>query len=199
LAIITMTVGNVTAISQNSVKRLLAYSSIAQAGYILMGVAAANHMGVKGVLVYLATYLFTNAGAFFCVMAAANTTGSDNLDSFAGLSRRAPMLAGALTVFLLSLAGIPPLAGFVGKYFVFAAAIQGGYLVLAAAAAVNSAIAAFYYFRIVRAMYLTAPATEEPFCPGLAFKVLIGITLAGTLVLGIFPSPLITLVENCFH
>ena len=196
LSMLTMTIGNVIAISQTNIKRLLGYSSIAQAGYILMGLAASNEMGRAGILIYLAAYAFTNLGAFLCVIAASNSLGSDEIDSYAGLSERSPFLAASLVIFLLSLAGIPPLAGFVGKYYVFSSAIQGRLFTLAVVAALNSAVAAFYYFKVVRLMYLTAPANREPLPYSIPLIVVLLVTLAGTLALGIFPSPLIAFVER---
>lgn len=196
LSMLTMTVGNVVAVSQTNVKRLLGYSSIAQAGYILMGVAVSNQLGLTGVLLYLAIYIFTNLGAFICVIAASNSLGSDEIESYAGLSQRSPFLAFALTLFLLSLAGIPPLAGFIAKYFVFASAIQGGFLALAVVAALNSAVAAFYYFKLVRAMYLVPAQNKEPLAQSIPLILALVITLAGIIVLGVYPSPFIQFVER---
>ena len=126
----------------------------------------------------------------------AHHLGSDDLEAYAGLSERSPFLAASLTLFLLSLAGIPPLAGFVGKYYVFSSAIQSRFFTLAVVAALNSAVAAFYYFKVVRLMYLTPPKNRESlvYSPPL-FWVLI-LTLAGTLVIGIFPSPFIEFVQR---
>ena len=196
LSMLTMTLGNVIAISQTNIKRLLGYSSIAQAGYILMGLAVSNQIGTTGVLVYLLAYLFTNLGAFLCVIAVSNHFGTDEIDSFAGLSEKSPFLAFCMTVFMLSLGGLPPLAGFVGKYFVFASAIQGRFFTLAVVAAVNSAVAAFYYFRVVKQMYLAPAATPEPLSHSLALRVLLILTLAGTLLIGLYPAPWIEFVQR---
>jgi proton-translocating NADH-quinone oxidoreductase chain N len=196
LSMLTMTIGNVVAISQTNIKRLLGYSSIAQAGYILMGLAVSNEFGIIGVLIYLIAYAFTNLGAFLCVIAASNHFGTDEIEAYAGLGERSPFLAFALTLFLLSLAGIPPLVGFVGKLFVFASAIQGRFFTLAVVAALNSAVAAFYYFKIVRQMYLVPALSKEALAPPLVLLLALVITLAGILALGIFPPPLITFVEQ---
>ena len=196
LSIVTMTLGNVIAIAQNNVKRLLAYSSIAQAGYILMGLAAFNSIGLEGILIYLAAYAFTNLGAFTAVIMVTNITGSDDLASFTGLGRRAPFVAASLTVFLLSLAGIPPLAGFVAKFFVFSSAIQANLNWLAIAAAVNSAVAAFYYFRIVRLMYLVPCEDTAPVRQPAPLMLALVLMLAGTILLGLMPSPLINLARS---
>jgi proton-translocating NADH-quinone oxidoreductase chain N len=160
-SIITMTMGNLAALRQQNVKRMLAYSSVAQAGYVLMGLVAvaagaqSGMNGINGVLIYLFAYLFTNVGAFLVVMAVEETTGSTHINAFNGLIRRAPWLAVMFVIFLLSLTGIPLTGGFLGKFYVFGAAIQHQYFWLAAAGMVNAAIAAFYYLNIVRAMFFS--------------------------------------------
>ncbi|MBI2167817.1 MAG: NADH-quinone oxidoreductase subunit N [Candidatus Omnitrophica bacterium] len=196
LSILTMTLGNVVAISQTNIKRLLGYSSIAQAGYILMGLAVSNEIGIRGVLVYLIAYAFTNLGAFLCVILVSNHCGTDEIDSYAGLSEKSPFLAFALTVFLLSLAGIPPLAGFIGKFYVFSSAIQGQFITLAVAAALNSAVAAFYYFKVVRLMYLAPAPSREPVAHPAFLLIPLWIALIGTVVMGVFPNLFIQFVER---
>jgi proton-translocating NADH-quinone oxidoreductase chain N len=198
VSVITMTLGNLTALRQTNVKRLLAYSSIAQAGYILIGVAAVVaapdqvFTGYNGVLFYLFAYLFTNLGAFAVVIAIENTTGSSELADYAGLVRRAPWLAAMLFFFLISLAGIPPTGGFLGKFFVFGAAIEQQMWVLVAIAAVNSVIAAFYYLNVVRYMFFMPSPNESH---EIATDAPLGgaILLAGvvTLLLGLIPGPVI--------
>ncbi|PIQ85501.1 MAG: NADH-quinone oxidoreductase subunit N [Candidatus Omnitrophica bacterium CG11_big_fil_rev_8_21_14_0_20_45_26] len=198
LSMLTMTIGNVFAVSQNNVKRILAYSSVAQAGYILMGLAASSEVGVYAVFIYLITYLFTNLGAFLVVGIVEQSEGSNLLEAYQGLSKRNPFLAMTLTIFLLSLAGIPPLAGFIAKWFVFASAIHIGFISLAVVAAVNSAIAGFYYFKIVKAMYLSPGDKESPIRKNhLAFTAVL-IALAGTILIGILPSPVIVFVQHAF-
>jgi proton-translocating NADH-quinone oxidoreductase chain N len=196
LSVITMTLGNVIAIAQDNIKRLLAYSSIAQAGYILMGIAVFTDTGLQAVLLYLAAYAFTNLGAFAVVLAVTQDSGSDQLSSFAGLGKRSPMLAASMTIFLLSLAGIPPLAGFMGKFMVFAGTIQKGYIVLAVAAAINSAIAAFYYFKVVRQMYLVPAENEKPLAQPLSLSFALYLMLAGTIALGLVPMPLLSVLHS---
>jgi proton-translocating NADH-quinone oxidoreductase chain N len=199
---LTMTVGNLTALRQTNVKRLLAYSSIAQAGYMLIGVAAvifhsgtpqqATFNGVNGVLIYLFAYLFTNVGAFAVVTAVETATGQVELKDYAGLIRRSPWLAGLLTIFLLSLAGIPPTGGFLGKFFVFGAAVQQQMWGLLAIAAVNSVVAAFYYLNVVRYMFLaSAEEGAQPIQTAWPLRVSLGITAVLTLLLGLMPGPLI--------
>lgn len=198
VSVLTMTLGNLTALRQTNVKRLLAYSSIAQAGYILIGVAAVladprrAFTGLNGVLIYLFAYLFTNVGAFAVVIAIEAATGKVELKDYAGLVRRAPWLAGLLTIFLLSLTGIPPTGGFIGKFFVFGAAVQSQMWVLVAIAAVNSVIAAFYYLNIVRLMFFV-PAEEDarPVRVARPLQAALAVTALLTLLLGIFPGPLI--------
>mgnify|MGYP000930773556 CR=1 FL=1 len=195
LSILTMTLGNLTAISQTNIKRLLAYSSIAQAGYFLMGLAAFNATGTGGILVYLLAYAFTNLGAFTIVIAASNQFGSDEMSSYAGLAKRSPFLAASLTLFLLSLAGIPPLAGFFGKFLVFAGVIEKKFILLAVIAAVNSAVAAYYYFKVIRLMYLEKPVDDSALDTAWALKVTLAITLAGTILIGIFPAPFLRFAQ----
>ncbi|MDI6782680.1 MAG: NADH-quinone oxidoreductase subunit N, partial [bacterium] len=157
LAVLTMSIGNIIAVMQENIKRLLAYSSIAQAGYILVGLAVATRLGQESVLIYLFVYFLMNLGAFTVVIFISNALDSDMLSAYQGLGQRAPFLAVSLALFLLSLTGIPPLAGFIGKFYVFSAAVQAKMFWLAVAIAVNSIVAAFYYFRIIRLMYLEDP------------------------------------------
>ncbi len=154
ISAVTMTLGNLTAIVQNNLKRLLAYSSIAHAGYLLMGLSAANAAGVRSILVYLVVYVLMNVGAFLVIIAVARVTGSEDIDSLRGLGSKAPIAALSLTVFLFSLTGIPPFAGFIGKYLIFAAVVQRGgfwYVLLAVIGVLNSAVSLFYYARIIKA------------------------------------------------
>ncbi len=196
ISILTMTIGNVVAVSQGNVKRLLAYSSIAQAGYMLMGLATANQIGIQAILIYIVAYIFTNLGAFLTVAIVEQSENSSRIEAFYGLGERSPGLALMLTIFLLSLAGIPPLAGFVGKWFVFASAIQKGFISLAVAAALNSAVAGYYYFRIVKAMYLTPSEKSSPVTRSNFALISIAVALAGTLVIGLNPTPFISFVQS---
>jgi NADH-quinone oxidoreductase subunit N len=196
LAVLTMTLGNVLAISQSDIKRLLAYSSIAQAGYILVGIAVATPLGLEAILVYVIAYIFTNLGAFFTVIAIERSAGTNNISAYHGLSNRNPFLALALLVFLLSLAGIPPLAGFVGKVYIFAAAVEANAVGLAVAIAINSAIAAFYYFKVVKAMYLVPAESNEPVHNPIPIRLAVGAALVGILVIGLYPPSLIRLAEQ---
>ncbi len=198
VAVLTMTIGNLAALRQTNIKRMLAYSSIAQAGYILIGVAAVlaapdqTFTGYNGVLFYLFAYLFTNVGAFAVVTAIETVTGSAELESYAGLVRRAPWLAVLLFLFLISLAGIPPTGGFLGKFFVFGAAIQQQMWALVIIAAINSVVAAFYYLNVVRYMFFM-PLPEDSTPIAVAAPLAGAILLAGavTLLLGLIPGPVI--------
>jgi len=190
LSVLTMTVGNIIAITQDNIKRMLAYSSIAHAGYLLIGMAAGGDTGVPAMLYYLVVYTFMNLGAFAVVMAFGNQ-GEDNLDigDYAGLGSRYPLLGFAMTVFMLSLAGIPPLAGFMGKFYIFSAAVKEGYVGLAVVGVINSLISVYYYLRVTVMMYMRKPAKQivtAPAQPGLWLALVIAALL--TLQIGLFPS-----------
>lgn len=193
LAFITMTVGNLVAISQKDIKRLLAYSTISQAGYILVGFAGAPAAAVSSVLFYLLVYTLTNLLAFAAVAAFSRVTGSDKIADYAGLSRRSPLLALALLTALLSLAGIPPLAGFAGKFYLFYAAMGRGLVWLVLAAALNSTVSLYYYLLILRKMYIDEPpAGALPVPVPLSLKITMAVCAAGILIAGVFPGPVIS-------
>ena len=202
IAAVSMTAGNVLALTQTNIKRLLGYSSIAQAGNFAIGVAAVAAsngdvaIGASGVAFFAATYVFTNLGAFFAVLAITQKTASDEIASFAGMGRRAPLLAGALAFCLISLTGIPPTAGFVAKVYIFNAAVQGDLAWLVIVGALNTAISAYYYLGIVRHMYLSPAPSEGDIrlSPWLATALMA--STAGVLVMGIVPSPLIDAAER---
>lgn len=197
IAMATMTLGNLAALRQTNVKRLLAYSSIAQAGYILIGLVAATAApgktfnGVNGVLIYLFAYLFTNIGAFITVTAVEDATGSVQLKDWSGLITRQPFLAITMLIFMLSLAGIPPTGGFLGKFFVFGAAVQSRVFALAAVAVVNAAIAAFYYLSVVRYMFFEPQGERTSFKVSRPVQAVIAIATIMTLVIGLYPAPFI--------
>lgn len=196
LAALSMTLGNLVAIPQTNIKRMLAYSSIAQAGYILMGLVASNSwFGLTGIFIYLIIYLLMNIGAFACVIAFANRTGSYEIADYRGLARNNPVLAASLTLFFLSLAGIPPLGGFVAKLFVFAGVLEAGFLWLAVIAVINCVISIYYYFNVVREMYLLPPLAETSLKNQWSTNFVILGTLTLTLIFGIYPMPLIALAN----
>ena len=199
LSALTMTAGNLMALQQNNVKRLLAYSGIAHSGYILMGVVAAcsgvsPELGIKSVLIYAFVYMLMNIGAFALIIALFNKTGSDDMQSYSGLSKSNPYLALVFVVFLVSLSGIPPTAGFIGKFYVFSAILDAGpkFLWLAIIGIMNSVIALYYYFRIAYYMYFGASKDDVKvrLSPGLA--VIIGITVFMVLFVCIYPEPFIS-------
>jgi len=164
VSVLTMTVGNVAALTQTNMKRLLAYSSIAHAGYIMMGVVALSENGARALMVYVFAYVFMNLGAFLVVTLVHNQDGTFDLRDYPGLYRRAPLLTVAMSIFLLSLMGIPPLVGFMGKLYVFAAVIERGprYWWYAVVGAVNAAVAAFYYARILKTMIIDSGNEDKP-------------------------------------
>ena len=164
VSVLTMTVGNVAALTQTNMKRLLAYSSIAHAGYLMMGVVALSENGARALMVYLLAYLVMNVGAFLVVTLVHAHEGTFDLRDYPGLYRRAPLLTAAMAVFLLSLVGIPPLVGFMGKLYVFAAIVEKGreFWWYAVAGAINAAIAAYYYFRVLKTMVIDEGDEEKP-------------------------------------
>jgi NADH:ubiquinone oxidoreductase subunit 2 (subunit N) len=200
-----MTLGNFVAISQKNIKRMLAYSGIAHAGYVLIGLISwqSGAMdtvfdGISGVLVYLLVYLAANLGAFAVVVAFETKTGSDQIEDYAGLIRRSPLLAGAMVVFLLSLIGIPGTGGFIGKLLVFGSALRVEYYFLALVAIINSVVAGFYYLNVIRYMFfqpLDEPARDKIKLPGSLSAVVI-ITCVFTLLMGILAQPFIHFVQS---
>jgi NADH-quinone oxidoreductase subunit N len=198
ISLVTMTLGNLTAMRQTNIKRMLAYSSIAQAGYILVGIVSIVPftVGVHGVLLYLMAYLFTNGGVFIAVIAFSHVTNSDEIEDYTGLVRRAPALAAVMVVFFMSLAGLPPTAGFVGKLFVFGSAVQAGYYYLAIIGVLNSVISVAYYFNVVRRMFFLPPPTEERLSLPRFPMVAVLISVVMVLLIGLYPQPLIDLVSR---
>jgi NADH-quinone oxidoreductase subunit N len=197
LAVLSMSVGNVAAIAQDQVKRLLAYSSVAHVGYMLVGVVAGGSLGAGSVLFYLLAYTFTTAGAFGVVLLLErDQAAAVRVQDLAGLGARHPLVALALSVFLLSLIGIPPLAGFAGKFYLFAAAVGSGYLWLAVIAVLNSAVAAYYYLRLVVYMYMREPGAEAAtLAPSFSGGLALAVALWGVVQLGVLPAPLLDLAR----
>jgi NADH-quinone oxidoreductase subunit N len=199
LAVVTMTVGNIAAVTQSNVKRMLAYSSIAHAGYVLIGIVAwspANPRGITATLVYLLIYSFMQLGAFAVVVVLRRSdVAGEELKDFSGLAFRNPFAAFAMLLFMLSLGGIPPTAGFMGKFWLFSAAIDAQYYWLAVIGVLNSAISLYYYVRIVVFMYVKREAigSEPTTTPALA--VVLGVAVAATLVFGVYPRLLFELAE----
>lgn len=195
----SMIFGNIVALSQSSIKRMLAYSSVAHAGYILVGIVAANAPGSNGVLFYLMAYTFMNIGAFG-VLAMLEKEGGENLqfEDFAGLGKRSPLIAFVMALFMFSLAGIPPFAGFFGKYYVFVGAIQAGHTWLAIVGVLMSVVSAYYYLRLVVMMYFTAEVRPRTVQVPSAGLVALAIAVAAILYLGLFPSTIIDVTTRFF-
>ena len=201
LAVIGMTLGNIVAIPQSNIKRMLGYSSIAQAGYLMVGLAAmgfspaADVLGRSGVLFFLASYALTNMGAFIAIIAISGKLNSDFIDDYAGMGKRAPLLALALTLCLVSLIGMPPAAGFMAKFYIFNAAVQHHLLWLVIIAVINSVISAYYYLRVVKVMWLNKPASEEKVPLSGALRLALSLSCLGVLILGIVPGYVMKLAE----
>jgi NADH-quinone oxidoreductase subunit N len=198
---VTMTLGNLAALQQDNLKRLLAYSSIAQAGYALMGFVLLSNDGVRAMLVYLFAYYVMDAGAFLVIMIVANATGREDLGAYRGLAMRGGAVpAIALTIFLLSLTGIPATIGFIGKFYVFAAAVRQRFYILAVIGILNSVVSLYYYMRPVKAMFLEPPEDDAP-----VFNVqiwnygLMGVLAIATVVLGLYPPPVIAFANRSLH
>ena len=197
LAIVTMTAGNVAALTQTNIKRMLAYSSIAHAGYLLMGIVAGTQRGVSAMLIYLFIYSFMQLGAFaiIVVMRRRDVVG-DELKDFSGLHARHPVAAFAMLLFMLSLGGIPPTAGFMGKFWLFSAAIESGYVWLAVIGVLNSAISLYYYLRLVVFMYLKKETTGSEPTTSPALALTLAVAVAMTLAMGIYPRLLFELADH---
>jgi NADH-quinone oxidoreductase subunit N len=192
-AILSMTVGNLAAVTQTNTKRLLAYSSINHAGYMLLGVIAGNVTGIQGVLVYMLVYVFMTVGAFLVlILLSRKDVAGDDIADMAGMMKKSPAHAIWMLIFLLSLAGIPPTAGFIGKYFIFLSLVETGRYVLAVIAAAYVAVSIYYYFRMVKSMFVTEPETEmPPLTTSFGTKLALGITGALTLIIGMYPEPIV--------
>lgn len=189
LAVASMVVGNVVALSQTNIKRLLAYSSIAHAGYVMLGVVAASELGVVSVVYYLLVYVFTNLAAFGIVIIVWHSVGSDEIADYAGLHRRAPMLALAMLLAFLSLAGIPPLGGFIAKVLVFAAAVEANWVGLAVLGVLNSIIGLYYYLVVLKRVYLEEPKSEAVVPVRLSHGIALTASVLLVLILGVVLAP----------
>ena len=197
LSAATMLYGNLAAIPQTNVKRLLGYSSIGHAGYVLMGMSAATPAGMHSVGFYLLAYLVSNLAVFFVVGLVAEVSGGDSLDHYNGLARRSPLLAAAMFLGLVSLAGVPPLAGFSGKLLVLLAAVEAHRVWLAAIGALNVAISLYYYLMVVRRMYVAAPASPSaPVAVDKVSRLALWTLMGGIVLIGIFQDPFLRLITS---
>jgi NADH-quinone oxidoreductase subunit N len=198
MAILTMTVGNLVAIAQTNLKRLLAYSSIAHAGYLLMAVATGTQAGVQAVMFYLVVYLVMNVGAFLVVIAIADAGLGETIEDYQGLGYRAPFAAVVMGVFLFSLTGMPPMAGFIGKFYLFAAVLEKGgpfYVILAIVGVLNSAVSLYYYARVLKAMYLEQPAEGQgPVTVAPVHAYSLGVLAVITVAVGLYWAPIIAFI-----
>ncbi len=190
ISAVTMTLGNIFAVWQKNIKRMLAYSSVAQAGYILIGVAAASRLGIAASAFYLIVYTVTNIAAFATVVLISNLTGSEDIESFAGLSRRSKFLAWGLMLALFSLGGVPPFAGFIGKLILFAGAVQSGLIALVVIGAVNVIVSLYYYLNVVKVVFeRRSEEEEEPVPMPVPSRWVLGFTMAAIVLLGVLAAP----------
>jgi NADH-quinone oxidoreductase subunit N len=194
VAVFTMTVGNTIALAQKNIKRLLAYSSVAQAGYMLVGLAAFSPNGMSAIVYYLAMYTLTNLAAFGAIVLVSRVVGSDEIADYAGLSRRSPGLAMAMLIAFLSLGGMPPLAGFFGKFFVFAAAVEQGLIWLVFIGVINAIVGLYYYLTVLKVIYLfRSERDHEPIPVARAYGVALWVCSLGIILLGTWIGPWVNL------
>ena len=198
LSALTILYGNLGAIPQTNIKRLLAYSSIGHAGYLLIGLAAFDHSGKEALLIYLMSYLVSAGGAFFVIVTLSNALKSDEISELAGLSQRSPVLAAGMLLSLLSLAGVPPLAGFFAKFYILWAGTRAGLLWLVVIGVLNVITSLYYYLKIVKVMYIEKPLDPHPLAVSASQKFMQYVSIAGILALGIFQGPFVKLAERAF-
>ncbi len=188
IAVLAMVIGNFVALQQSNIKRMLAYSSIAQIGYVLVALAAGNGHSIIGMMIFLMAYMFANIGAFMVAIGFSNMTGSDQIDDYAGLIRRNPLASAMMTIFMLSLVGIPPTAGFLGKYWLFAAAIKGHIYWLVVVAVLMSVVSLFYYMNVVRMMFFRRGEDESRILFGPTLGLGIAVSGAMVILICVLPS-----------
>ncbi len=192
LAMLTMAIGNITALNQKSIKRMLAYSAIAHAGYALLGIMSGTPEGLSATMNYLLFYGFMNMGAFaILILISSSTSRNESLTDYKGLAKTNPMAAALMLVFMFSLTGIPPTAGFIGKFYLLKAALAAGYTNTVIMAVIFSAISAFFYLRVVRYMYMSDPKEEKQIEYSLGISTVLGIALLGVIGYGLFPGSII--------
>ncbi|WP_322571762.1 NADH-quinone oxidoreductase subunit N [Rhodohalobacter sp.] len=197
LAALAMIVGNLSALRQDNIKRMLAYSSIAHAGYILMGFVILTNEGLSAIMIYVFVYLFMNLGAFYVAMLFSNKTGTESIEEYKGLGHRAPLMGVSMTVFLVALTGFPPTAGFIAKLYIFGAAVSAGWIWLVLIAGITTVISLFYYIRVVRNMYFFKPeesAGKLEFDAGT--KIILMLLLIPTLLFGVYFTPIFDMARK---
>ena len=198
LAVITMTLGNVVAIQQNNIKRMLAYSSIAHAGYMLLAMPVMSGDSIYAIMIYLVMYLFMNLGAFFVVITVKNKTGGETFDDYKGLGWEMPLIGVVMTIFMVSLTGLPPSAGFIGKFYIFASLIKGGnqFYWLVVVGGINSVVSLYYYFRVVKVMFLEGERKDTILQPPTVMAGMLLATAIPTVILGIYWTPVADWIQN---
>lgn len=198
ISILTMTLGNFSALWQSNLKRMLAYSSIAHAGYLLLGLVVLSNQGLLAILIYFIVYLLMNLGAFLVVMLIANKTNSEEIDDYNGIGYTSPLLGVSLAIFLISLTGLPPTAGFIGKLYLFVALVDAKMITVAVIALLNSVVSLYYYVRVLKHMYLTKATESTPsIVPSFADKLLVLVLVIPVLIFGIYFTPLVNLAKSC--
>jgi len=198
IAVITMTIGNLVALQQDNVKRMLAYSSIAHAGYMLLALPVMSADSIYAIMIYIVMYLFMNLGAFFVVIAIKNKDGGESFDDYKGLGWEMPIIGAAMTIFMVSLTGLPPTAGFIGKFYIFASLIEGGesFYWLVVAGGVNSVISLYYYLRVVKVMYFDGERKDAILMPPKMITSLIVLMAIPSIVFGVYWEPLANWIES---
>lgn len=198
ISILTMTLGNFSALWQDNLKRMLAYSSIAHAGYILLGIVVFSNQGLMAILIYFSFYLIMNLGAFYVVMLIANKIGSEEIDDYNGIGYTSPLLSVSLAIFLVSLTGIPPTAGFIGKLYLFIALVDAKMIAIAVIALLNTVVSLYYYIRVLKHMYLVKPNENTPtIIPSFGNKVIVSILAIATIFFGVYFTPVVNLAKSC--
>lgn len=190
LSVLSMIVGNIIAIPQTNLKRMLAYSGVSHAGYILIGIVSYTKTGISAMLYYLLLYIFANIGAFAAITAFSNQTGKDDIKDFSGMWKRSPLLAATLLISLLCLAGIPPAAGFIGKFYLFSEAAKQGYLWMALLAMAMSVVSAYYYTVVIRVMLMEEPSDVTPINIPASIKIVMIVSIVMIIVMGVYPGPI---------
>lgn len=198
ISILTMTLGNFSALWQNNLKRMLAYSSIAHAGYLLLGLVVLTNQGLLAILIYFIVYLLMNLGAFLVVMLIANKINSEDIDDYNGIGYTSPLLGVSLAIFLISLTGLPPTAGFIGKLYLFVALVDVKMITVAVIALLNSVVSLYYYVRVLKHMYLSKATDSTPsIIPTFGTRILVLVLVIPVLVFGIYFGPLVNLAKSC--
>ena len=198
ISILTMTLGNFSALWQNNLKRMLAYSSIAHAGYLLLGLVVLTNQGLLAILIYFIVYLLMNLGAFLVVMLIANKINSEDIDDYNGIGYTSPLLGVSLAIFLISLTGLPPTAGFIGKLYLFVALVDAKMIIVAVIALLNSVVSLYYYVRVLKHMYLSKATDSTPsIIPSFGTRMLVLVLVIPVLVFGIYFGPLVNLAKSC--